>query len=244
MKYVGDELELFSRARNWKSYFCTQIKPFLGPEVVEVGAGLGGTTRVLLAGGAQHRSWLCLEPDAELCAQIEGLPAFCEARPSTLEPLPDECCDSILYIDVLEHIEHDHAELELALRRLRPGGHLIVLSPAHQNLFSPFDQAIGHFRRYSRQSLIDCAPAGSRLVLARYLDSLGFFLSWANSKLLRQSMPTPGQIAFWDTVVVPVSRRLDPLLGYHFGKTVLCVWQKGQVESCSHLRNDQFVVNC
>ena len=61
---------------------------------------------------------------------------------------------------------------------------------------------------------------------ARYLDSLGFFLSLANSKLLRQSMPTPRQIGFWDTVVVPISRRLDPLLGYRFGKTVLCVWQK------------------
>ncbi len=226
MKYVGDELELFSRARNWKSYFCAQIKPFLGAEVVEVGAGLGGTTRVFLQDGSRHQRWLCLEPDAELCAQIQGLPAFCEVQCSTLEGVAEECCDSILYIDVLEHIEHDRAELELALGRLRPGGHLIVLSPAHQSLFSPFDQAIGHFRRYSLKQLKDCGPAGARLVCARYLDSLGFFLSLANSKLLRQSMPTPRQIGFWDTVVVPISRRLDPLLGYRFGKTVLCVWQK------------------
>lgn len=228
MKYVGDELELFSRARNWKSYFCAQIKPFLGHDVVEVGAGLAGTTRVLLGDGARHGSWLCLEPDAELCGQIElaQLPSFVEARCSTLEPLPEQSCDSVLYIDVLEHIEHDRAELEQAWRRLRPGGHLIVLSPAHQFLFSPFDQAIGHFRRYSRAALEACGPAGSRLVRSRYLDSLGFFLSLANSRLLRQSMPTPGQVAFWDGVVVPVSRRLDPLLGYHFGKSVLCVWRK------------------
>ena len=228
VKYVGSELELFSKARHWKSYFCAQIKPFLGPEVAEVGAGLAGTTRVLLADGASYLRWICLEPDAQLCEQIERakLPDFCEVRCSTLEPLPEASLDSILYIDVLEHIEHDRAELESALRRLRPGGHLIVLSPAHQFLFSPFDQAIGHFRRYSRAGLVACGPAGSRLVRARYLDSLGFFLSLANSRLLRQSMPTPRQIAFWDSVVVPVSRVLDPLLGFHFGKSVLCVWQK------------------
>lgn len=226
MKYVGSELELFARARHWKSYFCDQIKPFLGSEVAEVGAGLGGTTRILLADGARHLRWVCLEPDVELAEQIDQLPNFCEVHCSTLEPLPDSSFDSILYIDVLEHIEHDRAELESALRRLRPGGHLVVLSPAHQFLFSPFDQAIGHFRRYSRAGLTACGPAGSRLVRARYLDSLGFFLSLANSRLLRQSMPTPRQIAFWDSVVVPISRWLDPLLGYHFGKTVLCVWRK------------------
>ncbi|MBX3169517.1 MAG: class I SAM-dependent methyltransferase [Candidatus Eremiobacteraeota bacterium] len=234
MKYVGSELELFAQARNWKSYFCTQIKPFLGSEVVEVGAGLAGTTRVLLSDGARHQRWVCLEPDPELCEHIEPgrLPSFVEVQCSTLEPMADASFDSILYIDVLEHIEHDRAELESALRRLRPGGHLIVLSPAHQFLYSPFDQAIGHFRRYSRTALEACGPPGSRLVRSRYLDSLGFFLSLANSRMLRQSMPTPRQVAFWDKVVVPISRRLDPLLGYHFGKSVLCIWQKGWPASC------------
>lgn len=232
MKYVGSELELFAQALNWKAYFSRQIRPYLGAEVAEVGAGLGGTTRALLADGKRYARWLCLEPDRELCTQIQEdidgglLPAFCQAQASTLEVLEEECLDSILYIDVLEHIQEDFEELARASRRLRPGGHLIVLSPAHQSLFSPFDQAIGHFRRYSRQSLVACGPASCRLVWARYLDSLGFFLSWANSRLLRQSMPTAGQIRFWDRVVVPVSQGLDPLLGYRFGKTVVAVWRK------------------
>lgn len=232
MKYVGSELELFSVAQNWKGYFSRQIRPYLGAEVAEVGAGLGGTTRALLADGKSYGRWLCLEPDQELCVQIQRdidygrLPAFCQALAGTVEILEESSLDSILYIDVLEHIREDYEELARAARHLRPGGHLIVLSPAHQSLFSPFDEAIGHFRRYSRESLVACGPPGCELVWARYLDSLGYFLSWANSRLLRQSMPTPRQIGFWDRVVVPLSRSLDPLFGYRFGKTVVAVWRK------------------
>ncbi|MFN8608950.1 MAG: methyltransferase domain-containing protein [Vulcanimicrobiota bacterium] len=229
---MGSELELFARAQNWKGYFSRLIRPYLGAEVAEVGAGLGGTTRALLADGKIYGRWLCLEPDQELCRQIQQdidarrLPAFCQALPATLDILEDSSLDSILYIDVLEHIQEDYEELARAARRLRPGGYLVVLSPAHQSLYSPFDQAIGHFRRYSRQSLVACGPSGCSLVWAGYLDCLGFFLSWANSRLLRQSMPNARQIGFWDRLVVPLSRLLDPFLGYRFGKTVLAVWRK------------------
>ena len=68
----------------------------------------------------------------------------------------------MLYIDVLEHIEHDLDELARAASHLAPGGHLVVLAPAHQALFSDFDRAIGHYRRYNRAGLQKLAPAGLR----------------------------------------------------------------------------------
>ena len=67
--YVGSELDLFSEAKNWKSYFRDQLSPYLGEDVLEVGAGLGGTTRVLCRGDERH--WVCLEPDASLAARLE-----------------------------------------------------------------------------------------------------------------------------------------------------------------------------
>jgi hypothetical protein len=76
-------------------------------------------------------------------------------------------------LDVLGHIEDDDAELRLAARYLRKGGHLIVLAPAHQFLYSPFDGAIGHFRRHCRRSLRAAAPPELSFVLLRYLDSAG-----------------------------------------------------------------------
>ena len=116
-------------------------------------------------------------------------------------------------------------ELGLVAQRLRPRGHIIVLSPAHQRLYSEFDRAIGHHRRYDRQSLERCAPAGVGARVSEYLDSAGYFLSLANRAVLKQSGPTVRQILFWDRAVVPVSRVVDRLLGFRFGRSILAVWQ-------------------
>jgi SAM-dependent methyltransferase len=230
-QYVGDELELFSQATVWKSYFRRQITPFLGAEVLEVGAGLGGTTKLLCRQG--HASWLCLEPDPELAgllsqAQQRGdLPESCQVEVGTLAQLPPyQQFDTILYIDVLEHIQDDRRELERAATHLKPGGHLVVLGPAHPWLYSPFDEAIGHYRRYTRPSLRALTPEGTVLVRSVYLDSVGMLASLGNRLLLKHARPTTKQIAFWDKVLVRGSRVLDPILLHSLGKSVLSVWRR------------------
>ena len=101
----------------------------------------------------------------------------------TLESLAGQQFDTIMYIDVLEHIDNDREELSRAASHLRPDGHLIVLAPAHQRLFSPFDTAIGHFRRYNRPMLRTISPASLRLERMRYLDCAGLILSAANTDI-------------------------------------------------------------
>ncbi|MCE9589006.1 MAG: class I SAM-dependent methyltransferase [Planctomycetes bacterium] len=229
--YVGSELELFQAARNWKAYLKQMIKPWLGPNVLEVGAGLGGTTRAL-CGGA-HKRWVCLEPDLNLAEPLKKqitarrLPHCCEFRAGTIADLPPgDRFDSILYIDVMEHIEDDVAEFARAAERLTTAGRIIVLSPAHPWLFSEFDREIGHFRRYTKKTL--AAAAGTRLRRDRliYLDSVGLLASSANRFMLKKSMPNAGQIKVWDSLMVPVSRVLDPLLMFSVGKSVLGVWRR------------------
>jgi SAM-dependent methyltransferase len=228
-KYVGSELELFSDVLNWKNYWSSQIRPFLKGDILEVGAGIGSNTRLLDTGGAGR--WVCLEPDSELTSQLTKNLTAQPAKRSyeiicgTLESLPGQLFDTIIYIDVLEHIEHDAAELKNAAAHLKPGGHVIVLSPAHQRLFSPFDAAIGHFRRYNKAMLLAVGPPNLQLERMRYLDCAGMLLSAANMLLLKQSMPTKKQLSIWDRWVVPVSRVLDKPLGYGIGKTIIGVWK-------------------
>ncbi len=112
---------------------------------------------------------MCLEPDPNLSANLsenlkrmDSTRAY-ESRCGTLSSTdPNETFDTIIYIDVLEHIEDDAAELLAAAQQLLPGGRVIVLSPAHQWLYTPFDAAIGHFRRYNRSSLRKVSPPGRR----------------------------------------------------------------------------------
>ena len=227
-KYVGSELDLFAAVWNWKTYWSHQIRPFLMGDILEVGAGIGSNTRLLDHGGKGR--WVCLEPDRELIGHLvknlgESRGRAYEAVCGTLDSLCGQQFDTIIYIDVLEHIDNDSKELSLAATHLRPGGHLIVLSPAHQQLFSPFDAAIGHFRRYNRPMLRTISPASLQLERMRYLDCAGLILSAANMLLLRQSMPTKAQLRFWDQWVVPVSRIFDKLFLYSLGKTVIAVWR-------------------
>lgn len=229
--YEGGELEVFANAHNWKRYCGLRLRPYIAGDVLEVGAGIGGTTRVLCSG--RERSWLCIEPDPELArelatnvAQMSG-PTIPKVLSGTIADLAAASTfDCILYVDVLEHVADDRDELEQAAARLRPGGHLVVLSPAHQWLFSAFDRQIGHFRRYDRASLRAIGPSSLQLRDVFYLDSLGTLLSLANRFVLRESLPTPRQVRFWDRFVVPCSRILDPLLGYRLGKTVVAASQR------------------
>ncbi|OGV67540.1 MAG: methyltransferase type 12 [Lentisphaerae bacterium RIFOXYB12_FULL_65_16] len=231
--YIGKELDLFAQAVNWKSYLHDLLAPHLGQRVLEVGAGQGTTTAALCDGNRQE--WVCLEPDPKLRAELDQrcsdgrIPPCCRVHGGVVADLrPAHPFDSVLYVDVIEHIADDRHELAQAAQHLAPGGALIVVAPAHPFLFSAFDRAIGHHRRYSRRTLTAVTPPAGCVEMLRYLDSAGMLASLANRVLLRQSLPSEKQILFWDRRLVPLSRRIDPLLGHRVGKSVVCIWKKNK----------------
>lgn len=229
--YIGNELELFERATVWKTYYGHFLAPFLKGKVLEVGAGIGGTTHELCNGTQEE--WLCLEPDPDLYTKLESkikdrqLPSCCTSVKGTTGDLPPgKKFNAIMYIDVIEHIEKDAEELSRAKALLAEGGYLIVLVPAHQYLYNEFDKAIGHYRRYNKKMLINAAPGGLQLVRIMYLDSCGLLASLMNKYFLKQDYPTLKQINFWNRFMVPVSKITDFILNYNLGKTVVAIWQK------------------
>ncbi len=227
--YIGSELPIFERAVNWKRYVARHVRAYLRGNILEVGAGIGANSRIFC--GEEVARWLCLEPDpglADILRERLGPTAPFQIRLGTIGDLraETEAFDAILYLDVLEHIRDDRAELERAIGLLRPGGALIVLAPAHMSLFSEFDAAIGHIRRYTRQTLAKSTPPGSALRTLMYLDSAGLAASAANRLLLRQSRPSLEQVLFWDRFLVRASRLLDPAFRHTLGKSVLAVWTR------------------
>jgi len=227
--YPGSELELFSRADNWKAYWSGLIIPHIKGRVLEVGAGIGTSTIAL--SGCEMDSWICLEPDPNLASQIQ-------INMKTLQNMENyeivvgdinelsntKTYDTILYIDVLEHIKDDRRELEEAVKLLSEYGKIIILCPAHQWLFSKFDESIGHYRRYNKSMLTEVVPEELKLVQLRYLDSVGLCASLANRLILNKSMPSEMQIKVWDQVMVKISRYIDPFLLYGIGKSIFGIW--------------------
>jgi len=222
LPYAGRELTLFEKARRWKLYWRGHIAPFVRGSVLEVGAGIGANTRVLA--DLPCRRWVCVEPDPALASQVVLPSRHHELIVGTIADLDAaRKFNAILYIDVIEHIADDRAELERAAALLAPGGSIVVLAPAHAFLYTAFDRAVGHFRRYTAGALRAIAPAELRERKLLYLDACGT-LALIGNRVLRVAHPTECQILTWDRCMVPCSRLVDPLLRHKAGKSVLGVW--------------------
>lgn len=227
--YIGTELDVFADAHNWKAYLRRLIDGHLCGRVLEVGAGIGGTTAIFRNG--RQTEWTALEPDPQLAERLRTQSRRFEFPIDVVVGTVESAdlhglYDCVLYIDVLEHIRDDREELARAAALLNAAGTVVVLSPAHQALYTPFDKAIGHYRRYNRTMLQRLTPNGTELVRLQYVDSVGVLLSAANRLLLHSSSPTASQVQFWDKRVVPASRWLDRLLGGRVGKSILAVWRR------------------
>ena len=120
--YPGKELSLFAEAKNWKGYVKTLLRKYIKGDVLEVGAGIGSNTCLLCS--CSYKKWLCLEPDPNLFQILEAeisssAIANCYAQKGTINTLDEQIFDSILYLDVLEHICEDREEVAEVVRHLK-----------------------------------------------------------------------------------------------------------------------------
>ena len=156
-EYAGSELGLFEKAVTWKRYWRAQIAPFVHGSVLEAGAGIGSNTKLLA--GLAYRSWTCLEPDAALAAQIELPTGLHRKITGTIADLPGSF-DTIIYIDVLEHIEDDAAEMARAAARLSPPASLTCSLPmCRLRLYEMLERQAAPIRREPSRGCAPCLAA-------------------------------------------------------------------------------------
>lgn len=218
-----------SFASNYHRWIVDEIAPYLGETVAEVGAGIGSVSELLLQKPIGHLS--AFEPSANMYPRLaERLRG--ESRATTVNGFfgagqAGEGFHSVAYINVLEHIEDERAELAHALAALRPGGHLLVFVPALAWLYSDFDRRVGHFRRYTKPQLERIVTqAGFDLVGARYFDMAGIAPWYVNFVLLRRPMGG-GSVSLYDRLVVPPMRLIESIAKPPLGKNVLLIARKG-----------------
>src|SRR5580658_1533608 len=152
-------LDALSGAEQFNRWMAGVIQPYIGKRVLETGAGIGNLTRILCP---RRERYIAGDIDAEylarLRARFQHRPKMevrhCDlSNPADFEALAG-AVDSVVCLNVLEHVEDEMAGLRNIYTALRPGGRAIVLVPHDQEIFGSLDTALGHFRRYSREEQI------------------------------------------------------------------------------------------
>lgn len=197
-----------------------QLPPVAGARVLEVGAGIGTFSALLLEAGA--RELLLLEPEAACVAELERRFAGdsrVEIRAEELPSAPSlSACefDVALSQNVLEHVEDDAAAVAAMARALRPGGRLTALVPAHPRLYGALDRAYGHHRRYTRERLATIVRrAGLEIERLYRFNALGVPGWWVRNRTGATGIGT-APLRAYDALLAawhPIESRLEPPFG-------------------------------
>ena len=229
--YEGRDLEMLADMPNYHAWIMERFAPFARGHIVEFGAGVGSVSIRLLPFAD---SLTLVEPSPNLVQKLQArfgddgrIAVIGDDLESSAANMRDASVDTIVLVNVLEHVEnHQNAMAEL-LRTLKPGGHLLIFAPALQSLMSRLDRLHGHFRRYERRELRDLVlQAGGEVKFCRYFDFLGVVPWFVLNRLLGSTTFNPLLVRMHDRLVVPVSRLLEGHVAPPFGKNLLLVAAK------------------
>lgn len=208
---LGRGLDAMSGAERYHREILHIFAPYLGERILDVGAGSGNFTTLLLE--RDPAQLYAIEPDDDyvplLRERLNGRRNVSVHHCVLSEFAQGERraeVDSVVSVNVLEHVEDDAAELALMQSILRPGGHLCLWVPALSALYAPYDRALGHYRRYERRQVAaKLEGAGFDVVLLGYRDLIGMMVWFVLCRLLRRT-PGPGAVSFYDRYVTPLAR--------------------------------------
>ena len=227
MKYLNEVLEFFDISDNYRSYQIELFENYVGKEILEVGAGRGKIIEILAQNS--EKQFTLLELDKNFFDILNN--KFNSKNIKVLEErtqnIKENKFDTIFYLDVIEHIEDDRFELDTAYNLLKKNGHLIIIVPAFQILFSKFDQRVGHFRRYRKEFFKRYSDEKNlKIKKLVYFDFLGFFIILFSKLLnLTNSKKTTLGIKIWN-FLIPLSRLIDKITFHSIGKSIVCIYEK------------------
>jgi SAM-dependent methyltransferase len=230
--YSGTELDAMGEAENYCRWILRRFAPFIGREILEVGAGVGTLAGHLLSAfpSPQHRLTL-LEPAENLFpllrkrfegdSRVTVRQGTLDAHAAGLTP------DTAIMVNVLEHVENDSACLSLLHRILQPGGHLLLLVPALSWEYGSLDAAFGHFRRYNRRELDQkLRQAGFEIPKIRFMNLPGVAAWYFAGKILRQKTLRPASVRFYDRWVIRPWSRCEDVWNPPLGQNLLAIARK------------------
>jgi SAM-dependent methyltransferase len=225
----AETLATMGAAPNYNAWQFSRIAPYVGRRVCEIGAGIGNISHWVV----RHRLDLLVLTDIDpyyRAVLTERFASDPEVRIAELA-LPDQAAarrfrqyalDTVIALNVIEHIADDRGALRSMAAMLRPGGRAVILVPALKSLFGTLDSELGHVRRYTRGELTArMSDAGFRVERTFYFNILGALGWWVNARVRKLPRIPPRQLRYFDALVPLL--RLEDRLPLPFGQSVIAV---------------------
>ena len=224
--YDGWELEHFDSSENFRKYQYRLISKFIGSDVAEVGPGNGSNAKMYIK---NCKTLELFEPEKKLYLNLKKI--FKKYKKVKIKnkifKMAKNKYNTILYLDVIEHIKNDKHEISKAYQSLKKNGFLVINVPAFQILYSKFDNDIGHKKRYVKNDFLRLSKnLKFEIHYMKYYDSIGFFLSLISkffSSEYKKNFKL--KIKIWN-FLINFSRIIDYLFAYSFGKSLLVIIKK------------------
>jgi SAM-dependent methyltransferase len=233
---IGYEtLRRMASVAHYNRWIFEELAPFAGRRILEVGCGIGNMTayfldsELLVAIDRLQASVLLTRRRYQAHENVRVLPGDITDPELPPQLAPYEL-DTVLCVNVLEHIEDDGAALRRMSQVLQPGGRLLLLVPAGGYLYGTLDEALGHYRRYDRAGLATIVQeAGFQPLQVRYMNLAGIPGWWLNSRVLKRRLLPEDQLRWFDRlapIFIGSERLLRRAWDVPAGQSLLCIAQK------------------
>jgi SAM-dependent methyltransferase len=200
-------LEVMTDAVRYRRYLVELLRPHLGRAILEVGSGLGD-----------------LAADLRGYDRLGGRPEVEVRRLDLRGGAPSLAVDTVLAVNVLEHLVDDIGALRRMSDAAKRGGNVVLFVPGYPSLYGPHDRAAGHVRRYVPGTLrAAVVGAGLQVEVLRPVNFIGGIAWWIAVRVGGCSSPNRSLVRLYDRIVVPIVRVLEARWRPPFGQSLLCV---------------------
>jgi SAM-dependent methyltransferase len=229
--YSSTELDGMAEAKNYYRWILSCFAPYLGKKVVEIGAGVGTFSEMLL-NDADVAELVLVEPADNLFPFLKDRfsrdPRVRPVHGYGIENMgSSDRFDSVVLVNTIEHVESDEDLLKTVHRMLAPRGTVLLLAPALPSLYGSLDEAFGHVRRYTKHVLASkMGRAGFHIERLHYLNLPGVISWFMAGKIFRWRTLQPKSVRTYDRWVVPWISRIERYWKPGIGQSLVAVGRK------------------
>jgi SAM-dependent methyltransferase len=223
-------LQNLSHARRFNKWLLKLIEPYLGLTIFEIGSGIGNISRQLpqrekLTVSDVNEKYLDILHLAYDNNQLVDVVRFDITQNFDSQGIEKEICDTVVCLNVLEHIEDDFNAVCRIRELLQPGGKMILLLPQHEWLYGSYDRVVGHYRRYTRKGIQELLTrAGFETKHLKNFNFLSIPAWWVNACVFKKKRMSKYQLKFYD-LIVPAMRFIERILPLP-GLSLICIAEK------------------